>query len=294
MFITVNHCCTEAILPPIHDIINSEHYRISKKGLVIIVFKNLIYFDSEKVGQYLAVLEGKKQISYKNVKMRTDKSIDAKVSVVSGKYGGSNEFEGAIIDNLILDCNEFENALKNKNKDNYFDFIEGQVPFDFETIRRASIVRFEGEINIPKEFDMMDLINQFKPMLTSSMDLQNPQEEELFKAIFQKESTKIPMFLESEVLDNRVGFAKFNSNNLLHTLEQLEDFEGEDVTILAKVLSSKDISNGQPIVVFDIMKDLFSLNRALRREMGGTSMEGIQNVESDQNIVQLEILAIYQ
>ena len=258
------------------------------------MFKNLIYFDSEKVAEYQAVLEGKKQILFKSVKMRTDKSIDAKIPVFSGNYSGSNEFEGAIIDNLILDCNEFEETLRNKSIDNYFDFIEGQEPFDFETIPRTSIVRFEGDFNIPEEFDMMDLINQFKPQLASSMNLQNPQEEELFKSVFQKESTKIPMFIESEALESRSGFAKLNSNNLLHSLEQLEDFDGEDVTILAKVLSRKDISNGKPIVVFDIMKDLFSLNRALRRQMGDTSTDEIKNIESDRNIVQFEILAIYQ
>lgn len=258
------------------------------------MFKNLIYFDSEKVADYLAVLKGEKQISIRHVRMKQDKSVNGNVPISSEHLSDSNEFEGEIIKNLLIDCNNFEYNLKKRNNDVYFDFLEGEVSHDFEAIPRTSIVRFEGEINIPQEFDMMDLINQFKPMLSSSMDLQNPQQEELFKAIFQKESTKIPMFLESEVLENRVGFAKLNSNNLLHSLEQLEDFEGEDVTILAKVLSRKDISNEKPIVVFDIMKDLFSLNRALRREMGNTSMEGIQNVESDENIVQLEILAIYQ
>ncbi|WP_375200817.1 DUF6414 family protein [Lysinibacillus sp. RS11] len=257
------------------------------------LFKNLIYFDSEKVADYFAVLKGEKQISIKNVKMKQDKSVNGKIPILSGQFSDSNEFEGEIINNFLIDCNEFEDALKKESNDSYFDFLECKVANDFETIPRTSIVRFEGELNIPEEFDMMDLINQFKPMLSSSMELQNPQQEELFKAIFQKESTKIPMFLESEVLENRIGFAKLNPNNLLYSLEQLEDYEGEDLTILAKVLSKKDISNGKPIVLFDIMKDLFSLNRALRREIDDSPMKGIQNIESDRNIVQLEILAIY-
>ena len=258
------------------------------------MFKNLIYFDSVKVAEYLAVLEGKKQVAFKNVKMKSDKSLDAKIPILSGKYSGSNEFEGEIVDNLILDCNEFEDVLKKKNHDNYFDFLEGEVQYDFETIPRTSIVRFEGKFNIPEEFDMMDLINQFKPMLSSSMNLKNPQEEELFKTLFQKESTKIPAFFESENLTSRTGFSKLNSNNLFYEMEQIEDYENEDVTIIAKVLSKKNVINSEPIVVFDIMKDLLSLNRALRRQFGGDSIEGVKNIEANEDLIYFEVLAIYQ
>jgi len=42
------------------------------------------------------------------------------------------------------------------------------------------------------------------------------------------------------------------------------------------------------------MKDLFSLSRGLRRQMGEKEIEGIPNIKSDGNIVLLEVLAIYQ
>lgn len=256
------------------------------------MFKNLIYFDSNKVAEYGAVLEGKKHVAIKNVKVSSGKSLSAKVPVVSGGISGSNEMEGEIVENLLLDCNEFEELLASKSKDNYFDFLENE--YDSETIPRTSIIRFEGGFRIPSEFDMMDLINQFKPMLTSSMNLQNAQEEELFNKIFAKDSTKIPAFIESSVFENRVGFAKLNSHNLCYELEELEDFEDEEVTIIAKVLSRKNVNDNKPIVVFDIMKDLFSLSRGIRRQMGKEEIEGIKGIESDENIIILEVLAIYQ
>ncbi|WP_156028964.1 hypothetical protein [Sporosarcina sp. D27] len=43
--------------------------------------------------------------------------------------------------------------------------------FDIETIPKTAIIRFEGKFNIPEKFDMMDLINDFKPMLTKQMDV---------------------------------------------------------------------------------------------------------------------------
>lgn len=236
-------------------------------------------------------MKGEKQIDFKNVKMNTGKSLKANVSVLSGGLNGSNEMEGEVIDNLILDCNEFEDLLGKESENNYFDFIESDE-YDSETVPRTSIIRFEGSFNIPKEFDMMELINQFKPMLASNMELEI-SEEEIFKAIFEKESTKVPVFIECDNFNERKGFAKINPYNLLYGLEDLEDFEEEDVTILAKVMSRKNVGN-KPIVVFDVMKDLFSLNRALRRQMEEQEIEGIENIKSDQNILVLEILAIYQ
>jgi hypothetical protein len=255
------------------------------------LFKNLIYFDSNKVAEYGAVLEGKKHVVIKNVKVSSGKTLSAKVPILSGGINGSNEMEGEILDNLILDCTEFEELLEDKGKDNFFDLLEDEC--DPETVPRTSIIRFEGGFRIPSEFDMFDLINKFKPMLISSMNIQNTQEEEIFNKLFAKDSTKIPAFFECSNFKERVGFAKLNSNNLCYELEHLEDFEDEEVTIIAKVLSRKNVID-KPIVVFDIMKDLFSLSRGIRRQMGEQEIEGIKSIKSDENIIILEVLAIYQ
>lgn len=258
---------------------------------MLFIFKNLLYFDAKKVAEYKAVLEGKKHVAIKNVKISSSKSLEAKISVLSGGIGGSNEMEGELVDNLLLDCNEFENLLDKNGGENYFDFTEGN--FDIETITKTSIIKFEGILKIPNEFDMMDLITQFKPLLISSMQLGNPQEEEIFKSIFAKESTKIPLFIESETFEKNIGFAKLSSTELISNFETLEDYEEEDLTFIAKVNSRKKYNNS-PIVVFDIMKDLFSISRGLRRQMGNTEVKGMENIKVESDVMELEILAIYR
>lgn len=255
------------------------------------MFKDLLYFNANKVAEYKAVLEGKKHVAIKNVKISSSKSLEAKISVLSGGIGGSNEMEGELIDNLLLDSNEFEQLLEKSGGDHFFDFTVGN--FDIETITKTSIIKFEGTLKIPHEFDMMDLITQFKPMLISSMQLANPQEEEIFKSIFAKESTKIPLLIESEVLDKNLGFAKLLSTELISNFETLEDYEYEDLTFIAKINSKKKYNN-KPIVVFDIMKDLFSISRGLRRQMGSNEVEGMENIEVESDVIELEILAIYR
>lgn len=76
-------------------------------------------------------------------------------------------------------------------------------------------------------------------------------------------------------------------------MTELEDFEDEEVTIVAKVLTRKEVKNN-PIIVFDVMKDLFSLNRAMRRQMDDQEIEGIESIKSEEDMVTLEVLAIYQ
>jgi len=259
----------------------------------ITLFKNLVYFDSNKISEYTAVLEGERKIKFKNAKVTTEKSINANLKVLSGGKGGSSELKGVLEDNLILDCNEFESLLKNKGKDSFFDFIESENSYNMETIPRSSIIRFDGKFKIPEEFDVMDLINEYKPLLISGMDLDTAEEEEIFKEVFTGENTKIPAFLNNEHLENRIGFSKLGSENLLYSLVDLESFEEEEVTIIAKVLSRRSVTS-KPIVVFDVMKDLFSFGRAIRRQMDEGSIDGLVNIESSEDVIEFETLAIYQ
>lgn len=256
------------------------------------MFKTLIYFDSQKVAAYSAILKGERQVDIRKYRKGTSKSVQGSLSIASGNYDNVDEVEGEIVGNPIFDCNEFEVLLEKKNKDNYFDMTENEA-FDIETVPKTSIIRFEGAFNIPEQFDMMDLINDFKPMLTAQMDLKNESEQEIFNQVFGRENTKIPMFFDSDNFDNIVGFSKLNSNNLKYSLIELEDFESEEVTIIAKVLTHKKVKN-ESIIVFDVMKDLFSLNRAMRRQMEDQEHENIENIKSENDVVTLEVLAIYQ
>lgn len=257
------------------------------------MFKNLIYFDSNRVQEYTAVLEGERKLRVKSARIKTDKSFNSNLKVFTAGKGGSNEIEGELQDNLILDCNEFESLLEKKGLDSFFDFTDDNNDYDIETIPKSSIIRFDGEFKIPEEFEVMDLINQYKPWIATSIDLDSSEEKEILKKILGKDNTKIPVFLNSHFLENRVGFSKLGSNNLLYSLVDLEDFEDEEVTIVAKILSRRNAEN-KPVVVFDILKDLFSLGRGIRKQIDKNQIERLVNIESSKDVINLEVLAIYQ
>jgi len=57
------------------------------------IFKNLIYFDSQKVADYSALLKGERQIDIKKYKKNTSKSFKGGAYIASGNYDNIDEFE---------------------------------------------------------------------------------------------------------------------------------------------------------------------------------------------------------
>ena len=86
------------------------------------MFKHLIYFDNEKVRDYLALLNGEKHLEIQQVKLTQDSNRDTH-STFQTQYLGKNEIVGEFINNPLLDCNEFENALEKKGANSYFNYV---------------------------------------------------------------------------------------------------------------------------------------------------------------------------
>lgn len=252
------------------------------------MFKTIIYFDKEKVAQYTSLLKNEKNMQLKNVKIRDHKTIGGKVPVIHGEYEKYEEYEGEILENNLLDCDEFEELLTKRVEEDFFDFTEQD--YDFETLPRASIIKFESNLEIPDGFDMMHIINDFRPQLIASMG--DTENKDMITSILGKKTTKIPMFFEIECNENKLGFSKINSNNLCVDIETIEEGEYDNAIVIAKFKAKKRVVGEE--VVFDVMKDLFSMNRALRKQFGKAKMEGIEDIVIDEDYYSLEISAIYQ
>lgn len=254
------------------------------------MFRTLIYFNHKKIMDYKSVIEGKRVIEFRNAKVSTERGFKGTISFISGETGGKSELNGDVLNNYLLDCEEFENALQ--ERDDYFDLLNYNA--DTSTLPNSTIVRFTGTFNIPEEFHMLDMLNKFKPLLMSSLPTNSAEEREILQSLLGKESKKVPLFIETNDLFNgRICFSKVNSNNFCCDIESLEEFENEEVTILAKIVSRKSV-NGKPVIVFDVLKDLFSLSRSIRKQFDLQQDPNIKNITLDEDYVQLEVLAIYQ
>ena len=103
----------------------------------------------------------------------------------------------------------------------------------------------------------------------------------------------MPIFCElGEECDYWLGIGKAVQDNLLVNYNELEDLEGREVTVLAKIETRKYYKD-TPLKVFDIYKDFLGLNRALRKQIVDQKSNDFESVEIEEDYLGLELLAIY-
>ena len=159
-------------------------------------------------------------------------------------------------------------------------------------MRISSIIRVSGEIYIPEQFDIIHLIGDYKSLLLSSVEYKDDDEKTMLKTMFDKSTMRIPIYCElGSACDYWMGIGKISPKDLLIEYNDLEDYEGTDVTILAR-LESRKYYKDKPIPVYDIYKDFLGLNRALRKEIK-TSNKSFESIEVEEDFLALELLAIY-
>lgn len=233
------------------------------------MFGNLIYYNKKKVDQYSTLVQGEP--------IRAEESIP-----VSHNSKATN---------FLLECSKFEALLR--QRDDYVDFIDSGSDTTINDVRASSIIRVSGEIYIPEQFDMIQLIEQYKPLLLSQVECKDAEERALLNAVFGNSKVRIPVYCELDgECDYWMGIGKISPDDLLIEYNELEEQEGKTFTILAK-LEARKYYRGKPLPVFDIYKDFLGLNRALRKQLVSSQKQDFESIEVEEDYLALEILAIY-
>jgi len=235
---------------------------------VISIFGNVIYYDDKKISEYCSVILGQQSLKVKEYEILSDKSTKLDLKFIGGDLKGSKKYTA-----------EFQESL---------DFTTKE--FDIQTIGRGNIIKFNGYMFVPQEFDITQTIQRFKPFLMDSIssEIVNETEKQVFKTFFESTDTKIPIILE---LDDALMCSKLISPNMLIEYEDLEEFEELEITIVARVTSTSLVGKNKPF--YDPLKDFMKLNRSLRRSIDERT-EGLYEIYTDQDYKTIEVLAIYQ
>lgn len=253
------------------------------------MFKTLIYCNLDKVIQYGELINNKRHIQIDSVEVTKGGGAELLFPAIKGKIDGSTKMIGYVNNNNILfEYNQFEDSLKSID-DVYFDFVDCD-DYDIKTIPVNSIIRFRSRLVIPEEFDMIQLIEEYKPILLQyNCDDMEEDARAFLKTALDKETINIPTIYE---MDDTLLYSKLKGNFLIEEYSGFEDLDGEELTILARVITHK---TGKTII-YDPLKDFIKINRAMRRQGNFSSLpkelDGIF-IESD-NIIALEIIALYQ
>lgn len=85
-------------------------------------------------------------------------------------------------------------------RDDYFDFTISS-DYDITTVPNRSIIKMDGYIEIPEDFDMMKVIDAFKPFILNMNQFQDMEEASrmALQTFFgSANAAKIPLVFEGE------------------------------------------------------------------------------------------------
>lgn len=229
---------------------------------------------------------GQQSLKIKEYEISSDTSAKLNLRVIGGDLQGSKKYTAEVQESLLYNCENFEKMLDDREE--YFDFTTEQ--FDIKTIGRGHIIKFNGNMMVPEEFDITQTIQRLKPYLMGAISSGTMDETEkmALEFFFESEDAKIPIITKC---DDIIMCSKLASSNLLITYEDLEEFEDLEITIVARVTSALLVDRNKSF--YDPLKDFMKLYRSLRRSMGERT-EGLYEIYADQDYKAIEVLLIYQ
>lgn len=246
-------------------------------------FRTFLYLDSEKVAEYSSIIDAptKRAASKRLLAGGVNFGVAKMSAEIESDLTELPETSPAVL------YNAFESALQQRINDDYFDCTNGKV--DMLTLPQMSIVRCEGQIEIPDSFDTLSMVSEFLPFLRSAglVTLDSGQvTTEFALSFFEQTNADIPILIRG----NDILIASKLKTSLLVGADyrMLEDCEDEDFFVLFKVHS---IAKKGSTAVFDPAKDFLKLNRALRRSM--KSANELAPIIVNEPVLKAEIIAIY-
>lgn len=232
-------------------------------------FRDYLYLDENRINKYYKEIGGiipdkDKELIENNIE------LDAGGGIKFAKANGNHTKTKQVEINRTYEVEDIlrllEIELQKGEKVNFFNLDDDDV--DINTVPKGSIIKFEGELEVPHEFDEIDFIKtmlnnpatseQFMKDIVSS----NPSDEEIFKLLV-KDGREIPVYFDLEEL---ALYSNIKSENLNVEYDEFENYIGDEVTIIAKI---EKYDRKEKIKIYDKYKDLFKINRAMRREIEG-------------------------
>lgn len=133
------------------------------------------------------------------------------------------------------------------------DYVDDNQGISIKDVRISSIIKVAGEIYIPEQFDMVHLIDPYKDMIVSQVDYEDNNQRKL-NSVLKNSKVKIPIFCELGGECNYwMGIGKVSQEDMLSDYNELEDYEGKELTIIAR-LESRKYYRDKPLPVFIFIK----------------------------------------
>lgn len=252
------------------------------------MFGKILYYDQKAIDEYKSIVTGKKNVTVEEYEVSNDKGIKVDLKAIEADARAGKSYKAKIQESRLLDCYEFEKLLS--GRDDYID-IPSTEGSDIKTVSRGTIIKIDGAISIPEEFDMVKLIDQFKPLLMQTMTIQeydSNSKAALEVFLGNASATKIPIIVEAE---EDVLCGKLVAENLVVDYSEIAEADDTEMTVLARCASSG--MNASTKAYYDPLKDFMVLNRMMRKQIKEMP-EGFGPLYRETIYKPIDVLAIYR
>ena len=180
------------------------------------MFGNVVYYDKKKIDEYKSVIKGQKNLEVEEYEVSNDKGVQIDLKAFGADSKANKTYKAKVQESLLYNCDEFEKMLV--GRDDFFDFTQSS-DYDLTTMSRGYIIKFDGYVKVPQEFDYTQTIDKFKPMIVAAMvdDSMDKSEQAALKVFLETSDTKIPVLID---LDEQLMCSKLISNNMLVKYEE--------------------------------------------------------------------------
>lgn len=147
------------------------------------MFRSFIYLDEDKLYAYKSIVDGKDTPQNRTYTKTSRTGISSEKLPVSLSTNRETQESGSFSRNIDLDYQKFEERLSNFEGDEYFNFVLNEDQYDYGNLPLMSLIKIRGTIEIPEAFDILNVVQQFKPFLLKSIP-QTDVSTELAKEVF--------------------------------------------------------------------------------------------------------------
>ena len=225
-------------------------------------FRDYIYCDENRINSYISQITelNKLEVSSSYEKATdVDSGIDIKLAkvgtIISEKTSTSYTVNSNPLEKIVNWTNNDDNAI------NY----DGQV---LEAEDKDKLIVLNGKMTLPEMSENIEIINMLAKN-TELFDMISMSDDNKKTMSFIKESDNVPILLE---LDSDYIFNCNLKKNCI-TIDKNDFFDNidDEITIIGRI--DRIYNNEENIEIYDLAKEVFKINRAMRRKIEKDSLK---------------------
>lgn len=240
------------------------------------MFENYIYCNRKLIISYISQIKNNPKA----------KKVNLELSLPFLKISSNFEFNKDIKELSDEElCILFESIFQKYNGLYYFDLDENNDEYSENHLIKNTFIKKNAQftvLQIAEQLDAIRGLSSLKGLIGDKMKeliAQDNLSQNALNYVLDNNAI-IPIYTES---DNNIYYFNFDNNNE-DVIEKLDD----NITVVGKIKNAK---TGR-VKVFDLLKEVFNVNRSMRRQMPKNDEDKtIVYLEAD-NVYEIEILYI--